>query len=184
MSVCVSLWSRAVVDQLVSNRLLCLQPHPHPFLQGVLRPPLPGCLRLSVTVLRKKQHNLTTKDWVIILAQRKWRWRETGKPPLWSVQCRILNKRCKYIIFWGMTIDCSCVAAKRNHKVKLHRCLLLILERLNATWPHGDPVLDVSLFMCKATFGNGLICLVVYRCNNCSQSHPCAKAPCPWTSLK
>lgn len=40
---------RFVLVELVSDGLLPLQPRPHPLLQGVLRPSLPGRLRLGVT---------------------------------------------------------------------------------------------------------------------------------------
>lgn len=39
---------RVVLAELVPDRLLHLQPRPHPLLQGVLRPPLPGRLCFGV----------------------------------------------------------------------------------------------------------------------------------------
>lgn len=51
---CVSLGSRCVLAELVRDRLLSLQPCPHPLLQGVLRSSLPGRLCLRVRPKREK----------------------------------------------------------------------------------------------------------------------------------
>lgn len=56
--------SRAVLVELVSHRLLHLQPHPHPLLQGVLRPPLPGRLCLRVTQLSQKTKQPNNKEFL------------------------------------------------------------------------------------------------------------------------
>lgn len=50
--VCPSIF-RLVLVELVSDWLLPLQPRPHPLLQGVLRPPLPGHLCFGVTLLTR-----------------------------------------------------------------------------------------------------------------------------------
>ena len=170
LSLPLPLSSRAVLAQLVSHGLLSLQPRPHPLLQGVLRPPLPGRLCLRVMPRRTnsnkwKRHSSVTRDWINILAQiggGRWDEGKSGTPTLF-LRCKILWCKCIYVL---VTMVVECMIVQRTTEATLHRCLLFIRDPTDAILPSNTPFLVFicqSMFVCKQTYVN-FFCVFCFVC--------------------
>lgn len=97
------------MGELVSSRLLRLQPPRHPLLQGVLRPSLPGRLRLRVKLPKTRRRLDDTGLNSCTKTMRKGRRKRDGR---FLLRCKILGCGCKYLWRCGW-ISC-CMATEET----------------------------------------------------------------------